>query len=230
MATAIAEPAGAASGDAMYRPGPSVKHYAVFKADRPEGDRIAELRRVVSAASNQTWTVETYRREIRSSGPRAEELIRTDRLVRAGDGVRLVESLNHERRKKSVFLDGGLRMVPALIEPMNTYGNEVTVEIFDLDREGNDTGKLAERGTVERFVEFTGFDVITTPAGEYNAARIETTTVYELGRANVRFVHTEWVEDNLGIVGSSVADTILVLGLPFSQTDELRLLMDAPTP
>ncbi len=211
---------GVVLADVAYPLAAGEKHFS-FERSTLGGIEQVRVVRTSVPQDNGTWLVHTEQFDEANPGG---ERISSNRYARTGRGVALLEVLDYISGTQTVFLDGGLLVMPTTARPEGLYSSSVTVEIFDIGQPGT----IRQHGTARRDIEFLAREPVTTPAGTFQAARLRSTLLMRLTTANVTQTDHLWIDDQLGIVAEDSRMQARSFGVPVRNRSKLLLLAEVP--
>lgn len=205
-------------GDNVYPRRAMTKTYVVVGGVKGKGQPDPRVHRVVEPRADGTWLV-------RTGDPASATPERSDVLTRTGAGVALIESTDHVRGTITRFSGGGLLMMPAALHTEEAFSSTVVAEVFGLAE-----GELRERGVAQHDVEWLGGDLVSTPIGEFDAARLRAAMQLSLGQTVVERETTLWVTGDRGVVAEEAAERVKVFNVPVRTSTRLLLLEEHAEP
>lgn len=148
-------------------------------------------------------------------------------ITPAGDSA--VVSTAEQADSVVTYFDPPLIAVPAQLQPGQTFTQNLGMRVYPI--KSPDRLKTKGHGTQE--VTFAARERVRVPAGEFDAARLDSLFGMALDNAKVTVKTTSWYAEGVGLIAERSSERVTVFGLNIRSRDEawaLDKIIDPGTP
>ncbi len=143
------------------------------------------------------------------------ELVRREHFLRIEDGSVALGEITEVAEDVTVVFDPPLVTVPSRL----TLGEPVDQRLRMWVHPGAtpDRSRRVAEGPARSTVELVGWERVTTPLGEFDAAHVRATLRANLSGSRVKNLTDLWIAPELGLIGEVRSELTTVLGIPIRE-------------
>ncbi|MCL4210884.1 MAG: hypothetical protein HRU76_08815 [Phycisphaeraceae bacterium] len=175
--------------------GSAAHQFDLFTGDSSEPSQRLTRRRLDTSEHGAAFAIHEGERRI-------------EYLSTGTDGsLRLHASVERDDGSLALF-DPPLVVCPPTLSAGEPFASESSMRVVS----DANPGRQREKGTARRTISHVGVEHVTTPAGSFDAHRVEITFLADLTFADADTLTTQWIVPGVGVVREERSRRVTVLG------------------